>query len=293
MKHILTGALAALITFSAQAATLMPIQLLSPAGSTSGQVITSSGTAAAPAWTTLTGLGGLVAANNLSDVANAATALANLGGGAKSAPLSQFATTTSGQLAGILADETGSGVAVFNVAPALTNPVVTGGTIDNTVIGGTTPAFGNFTRLVANGNDALLYTNTSGQSIPNATSTTITGWTKISDRLNVNFNASTGVFTAPVTGLYMVSGQVTFGTAVNAIGNPFLVNVVANGALAVSGLSTQQGPGTVPTIITIPATVVSLVAGQTLVLQANQTSAGAKALSTSGGLSFLSIYRLP
>lgn len=273
--------------------TKLPVQLIDPTGTTSGQVPVSTGPNTAPQWESVTVLGGLVAANNLSDVANAATALANLGGGAKNAPLSQFATTTSAQLAGMLSDETGSGAAVFNVSPVLTSPVITGGTADNVIIGGTTPAFGNFTRLVASGNDALLYTNTSGQSIPNATSTTITGWTKISDRLNVNFNASTGVFTAPVTGLYMVSGQVTFGTAVNAIGNPFLVNVVANGALAVSGLSTQQGTGTVPTIITIPATVVSLVAGQTLVLQANQTSAAAKALSTSGGLSFLSIYRLP
>lgn len=273
--------------------TKLPIQLIDPTGTTSGQVPVSTGPNTAPQWESVTVLGGLVAANNLSDVANAATALANLGGGAKSAPLSQFATTSSAQLAGVLSDETGSGVVVFNVAPALTNPVVTGGTVDNTVIGGITPAFGNFTRLVASGNDALLYTNTSGQSIPNSTATTVTGWTKTSDRLNTNFVAATGIFTAPVSGIYLVSAQITFGTAVNAIGSTFLGSIVANGMTVASGFAAQQGTGTVATIVVIPATVVSMTAGQTLVLQANQTSGGAKALSTSAALSFLSIYRLP
>lgn len=39
-------------------------------------------------------------------------------------PLSQFASTTSAQLAGIISDETGTGTVVFSSAPTLTNPVV-------------------------------------------------------------------------------------------------------------------------------------------------------------------------
>jgi hypothetical protein len=39
-------------------------------------------------------------------------------------PLSQFAATTSAQLAGVLSDETGTGAAVFASGPTLTNPVV-------------------------------------------------------------------------------------------------------------------------------------------------------------------------
>lgn len=39
-------------------------------------------------------------------------------------PLSQFAATTSAQLAGVLSDETGTGAAVFGTGPTLTNPVV-------------------------------------------------------------------------------------------------------------------------------------------------------------------------
>jgi hypothetical protein len=39
-------------------------------------------------------------------------------------PLSQFATTTSAQLAGVISDETGSGVVVFNASPTLTPATV-------------------------------------------------------------------------------------------------------------------------------------------------------------------------
>lgn len=39
-------------------------------------------------------------------------------------PLSQFAATTSAQLAGVISDETGTGNLVFSSAPTLTNPVV-------------------------------------------------------------------------------------------------------------------------------------------------------------------------
>lgn len=41
-------------------------------------------------------------------------------------PLSQFASTTSAQLATVLSDETGSGVVVYNISPAITTPVVAG-----------------------------------------------------------------------------------------------------------------------------------------------------------------------
>jgi len=43
-------------------------------------------------------------------------------------PLSQFATTTSAQLASVLSDETGTGPAVFGTAPAINNPTIVGGT---------------------------------------------------------------------------------------------------------------------------------------------------------------------
>jgi hypothetical protein len=39
-------------------------------------------------------------------------------------PLSQFASTTSAQLAGVLSDETGTGVSVFSISPTLVSPTL-------------------------------------------------------------------------------------------------------------------------------------------------------------------------
>ena len=64
---------------------------------------------------------------------------------------------TSAKIAAIVTDETGSGALVFGTAPTLSNPVISGGTIDNSIIGGTTPATGTFTNfLVKNGSDTIL-----------------------------------------------------------------------------------------------------------------------------------------
>lgn len=141
--------LLAILTFAVLqplfAATLSPVQLLNPAGSTTGQAIISNGPSAAPTW-------GSVSAVNLAPVA-ANTVLGNFTGSSAaptafavpscstansalrytsgtglscgtafaltSSDLSQFASTTSAQLAGVLSDETGTGAAVFGTSPAL------------------------------------------------------------------------------------------------------------------------------------------------------------------------------
>lgn len=50
--------------------------------------------------------------------------LGTTGAALTSGTLAQFAPTTSAELAGVLTDETGSGLAVFGTAPTLSNPVV-------------------------------------------------------------------------------------------------------------------------------------------------------------------------
>lgn len=72
------------------------------ADGSNGQFLKTNGSAAL-AWATPAGSGDALVAN----------------------PLSQFAATTSAQLAGVLSDETGTGVAVFGTSPAITTSLTT------------------------------------------------------------------------------------------------------------------------------------------------------------------------
>lgn len=76
MKRLFIGALAALFGLATSAATLTPIQLLNPAGSSSGQAIVSTGASSAPAWSNVTASGLTpVAANTV--IANATASSAS------------------------------------------------------------------------------------------------------------------------------------------------------------------------------------------------------------------------
>lgn len=70
MKRLFALFIAAAISISASAATLLPIQLLNPAGSSSGQAIVSTGASSAPAWGGVP-VGGLAAIASNSVIANA------------------------------------------------------------------------------------------------------------------------------------------------------------------------------------------------------------------------------
>ena len=99
------------------------------ANGSDGQVLTSAGGTSAPAWETLPGGGDALTSN----------------------PLSQFAATTSAQLASVISNETGSGLLVFGTSPSIASPDIDGGTIDNTTIGASTPAAVTATTVTASG----------------------------------------------------------------------------------------------------------------------------------------------
>lgn len=147
MKKIL--ALVLLAFGVAHAANTVPPQLISPTGSTAGQAVVSTGPSTAPGWATVTA-GSItpISANSVyanftgasaspiakavpsCSTANSAlqyTSGTGLSCGAAfaltSGNLSQFASTTSSQLAGVLSDETGTGSAVFSASPTFTGTV--------------------------------------------------------------------------------------------------------------------------------------------------------------------------
>lgn len=157
--------LAILVLFSATAlAQTVPPQLISPAGSTAGQAIVSTGPSSYPVWGSATASGltpitansvyGNFTGSSASPIANAVPSCSTANSALKytsgtglscgtafaltSGNLSQFASTTSAQLLGVLSDETGSGLAVFGTSPSLTTPTIAGAALSGTFSGAPT-----------------------------------------------------------------------------------------------------------------------------------------------------------
>lgn len=137
MKRLLTGALALILSIAASATTLNPIQLLNPAGSSSGQAIVSTGAASAPAW-------GGVGVNGIAAI-SANTVLANATG--SSASPTAFAMPSCSTSASALNWTTSTG---FTCNTAVNAATLGGATFASPgAIGSTTAGTGKFTTLQA------------------------------------------------------------------------------------------------------------------------------------------------
>ncbi|MDR8915782.1 hypothetical protein FEP54_05222 [Burkholderia multivorans] len=145
--------------------------------------------------------------------------------------------------------------------------------------------------LSAAGNDSLTYTNSSAQSIPNNAATVVTGWTKVSDRVNANFNASTGIFTAPATACYNVSTQLVWAGTAGTVGGTYLVQVLVNGSPVIAGTHLVETTANTAHAANVSG-VVCLTSGQTISIGAYQNSGSTVSLST-GNTVYLSINRIP
>jgi hypothetical protein len=134
-------------------------------------------------------------------------------------------------------------------------------------------------------------TKTSALSLPNNATTGITGWTAGLDT-NSNFDVTTGTFTAPAAGNYLVSAQVCSAYGSVAAGAIFALLVLANSATVAAGESGFTTAGT--TDMCAQTTVLaSLAAGQTITVSVYHTSGAAINTASGAGKNYLSITQLP
>lgn len=184
---------------------------------TTGQVLQVSG--GVPLWVTSSGTGDALVAN----------------------PLSQFATTTSAQLAGVISDETGSGLLVLATSPTLITPALgtpsalvgtnitgtasglTAGTVTtNANLTGAITSVGNATSLgsfnltalntalsdadVATGGGTATGTNTGDQTTISGNAGTATALQTVRTIGGVSFDGTANITIATATGGLTVSG---------------------------------------------------------------------------------------
>lgn len=145
--------LISLVCVSAFGATLVPVQLLNPTGSSSGQAIVSTGASSAPAW-------GGIGVNGIAAIA-ANTVLANATG--SSAAPTAFAMPSCSAAGNALAYTSGTGItcntSLFS-SPTITTPNITG------VTNGGNAAAGIVGEYVTN--------STTGTSLPSASNANAT-----------------------------------------------------------------------------------------------------------------------
>ena len=157
--------------------------------------------------------------------------------------LNQFASTTSAQLAGVISDETGSGALVFGTAPTITSPVVTGGSINNTPIGATTPNTGNFTTLSING-AAITANATEINKLDGLTASTaelnkLTGVTVSNTNINTLSGVTVNIGTQLAGKEDTITGAATTITSSNLTASRVLVSN-ASGKVAVSAITSTN-----------------------------------------------------
>jgi hypothetical protein len=144
--------------------------------------------------------------------------------------LAQFGSTTSSQLAGVISDETGSGLLVFNNSPTLVSPTLgaaTATSVNKVTI--TAPANGS-TLTVADGktltaNNTLTFTGTDSSSVSFGAGGTVL---YTSNKLN----ALSSTTSSELAGV--ISDETGTGSLVFA-NNPTLSGVTINGNLTVGG----------------------------------------------------------
>lgn len=156
--------------------------------------------------------------------------------GITTSPLSQFASTTSAQLAGVLSDETGTGVAVFGTGPTLTGVTITTSFTATGLVG--------LTNLATQASNTVLANVTAGAASPTAYA--MSSCTGAANALQ--WTTNTGFTCAAITA---AAGSVAVGTTTITSGTSGRVlydNAGVLGELTVTGSAGSVVLSTSPTI---------------------------------------------
>lgn len=168
-----------------------------------------------------------------------------IGGGGDAlvaSPLSQFAATTSAQLAGVLSDETGTGALVFAGSPALTG----------TPTAPTAAAATNTTQLATTAHVFAERANTATLTNKTITAPVFSGSSSGTYTLAGTVTVTAPILSGTVTGTYTLGGTPTFPatvvltTGAQTLASKTLTSPVIN--------TTVTGTATLPATITMAAT---------------------------------------
>lgn len=172
--------------------------------------------------------------------------------------------------------------------------LTTTGGINGTSVGMGTPAAGAFTSLSASSNAKVIAGNAGGQTVASASATVVTTWTA-SVNTGTAFNTSTGVFTAPAAGQYLVSATIGLSGPTWAAGNIVQVVINKNGSTYKIGTTTLQASGSGNLIVATVTSLVDLAASDTVSISAFHNGTGSATTSASLGATgnHLSIVRIP
>ena len=214
----------------------------------------------------------------------------NGGSGIKSQDIAYFGGTSQPQSGSCLVSMNAGDTVQINPATSIT--FAGGSTNDKSMVSFELTGGGSSSSSSASANSVnARYTTSNSQSISNATETVITTWTVDFDS-NAAMNASSGVYTAPVSGKYLVVGFIQLAAAVYVVGAQYSLTLQKNGSdfEALGGLF---GQGTPTALMDLNGSaLISLNAGDTINLAVFQTSGGSRSLSGTASANYFAVTRI-